>query len=67
VEFFLVFLAGLTFSGHCLAMCGPFPAALRTAARGAENKGLRPKGPGLRAIEGSSRPGLEFRGLIPEA
>lgn len=35
MEFFLVFLAGLTFSGHCLAMCGPFPAALRTAARGA--------------------------------
>jgi uncharacterized protein len=31
VEFLLIFLAGLAFSGHCLAMCGPFPAALRTA------------------------------------
>jgi sulfite exporter TauE/SafE len=38
----LVFLAGLTFSGHCLAMCGPFPAALRTAARSpAQTAGLQ--------------------------
>jgi len=31
--FVLLFLAGLSFSGHCLAMCGPFPAALSAASR----------------------------------
>lgn len=31
----LIFLAGLAFSGHCVGMCGAFPLALGTGARGA--------------------------------
>jgi len=33
VSYVLVFLAGAAFSGHCVAMCGAFPLALRTGAR----------------------------------